>query len=151
MKFEQKSVPNRGSIFQQRAVSLRDTFIRSCQEGVKSLEKEFLVFPWGQVYSWDRDNCLTLSSGPWHWLGSKSTLIISLSLSLSLCLCHSWSHSLSISPSFTLPRIFLPQVYIRWSWMKYIHQYSSPNFTHFPSFLWSPIKYSSGGPDITVM
>lgn len=74
-------------------------------------------------------------------------LFPSLSLSLSLCLS-------SDSPSFTLPRILLPQEWIGWSWVNYLSQESSPSFyptislcllsTH-PKYQWYLRKKSSVG------
>lgn len=56
---------------------------------------------------------------------------------------------LSTSPSFIFSWILLPQVYVRWSWMKYLCQDFSPNlYPTFLSIFWSPIKYTNGCPEI---
>ena len=87
-------------IFQWRPVSVRETFLESCQEGVKNLvqEDKFLS---DLRYPPGTDTCLLLRSCPGFLLESKSPFFFSISLSLDV--------SLYFSP-FTISQILSPHV-----------------------------------------
>ena len=125
-------------IFQRGAVIVMDIILESGQ-GVKNLVQEcwfFLCVGYHtetQTHAWRWDHAWTVS-----WIN-----LTSLSLSLSLP---------STSTSFSLSRILLPQIYLWWSWMKYLSQECSPSLypkfslplqTHYQIIKWWSRKNSS--------